>query len=470
MEPDDDDFDQPIVLSRQGGCLVRLIGPGVVSKRGSRVTKNEAVALELVKDQTDVPVPKLYSSVFFVQDGEECGSLLMELVEGTPLNHVWDGFDDDVKSRICGEIWNIVAELQKIPRPKELSHLYQCGADGSPSTDVLIKDLHSPPTPILDDDALRDRIYERYFHYFGRLYEGTLPDMLPRSSVSVFTHGDLAPRNIMVQGSRITGIVDWENAGWYPDYWEYANIMKPSRDRDWMSWMDRTKPKKWDINGIEQQDANLQSATMGYDAVVIVALNQQEAKRRIERRGEPHHLDYFEQLCPADAPEPDKRELEFMEVIAVQLLDSGYEPISSQFQCTLMFLLHLPESYKRVVKEIRNKFTNYDEITSESCARLKYLYATLMETLRITVIGENGMLRTGPGAVVDGHYIKRANARGSAPGMGAARRQTRLFIAKVLWSLDAETAPGQREMVFEGDFRQFMLWEKPSSTSGFVRW
>lgn len=43
---------------------------------------------------------------------------------------------------------------------------------------------------------------------------------------------------------RITGIVDCENAGWYPDYWEYANVMKPSDDIDWMAWMDSTKPQE----------------------------------------------------------------------------------------------------------------------------------------------------------------------------------------------------------------------------------
>ncbi|KAI4863264.1 isotrichodermin C-15 hydroxylase [Hypoxylon rubiginosum] len=245
----------------------------------------------------------------------------------------------------------------------------------------------------------------------------------------------------------------------------------------------------------------------------IVALNQQEAQKRIERRGKTQHLDYFEQLLPADAPDPDKKELAFMEVMAVQLLNGGYEPISSQFQCTLMFLLHQPESYRRVVKEIRDAFTSYDEITPETCAHLKYLHAALMETLRITVIGANGMPRTSPGAVVDGHYIPKgvtvqyghfaltrspryfhdgdsfrperwlpadhphwdpAFARDHleafkpfsqgpriCPGMGAAWRQTRLFVAKVLWSLDAEAAPGQREVVFERDFRQFMLWEKP---------
>lgn len=38
----------------------------------------------------------------------------------------------------------------------------------------------------------------------------------------VFTHGDLNPRNILVEKGKVTGIVDWENAGWFPEYWEYT--------------------------------------------------------------------------------------------------------------------------------------------------------------------------------------------------------------------------------------------------------
>ncbi|KAG9233424.1 hypothetical protein BJ875DRAFT_464182 [Amylocarpus encephaloides] len=77
--------------------------------------------------------------------------------------------------------------------------------------------------------------------------------MLPRSDASVFTHGSVAPRNIMVgETNHITGILDWESAGWYPDYWEYANIMRPQYlCEDWQAWMDRTAPEKWDLTGIQ---------------------------------------------------------------------------------------------------------------------------------------------------------------------------------------------------------------------------
>ena len=38
----------------------------------------------------------------------------------------------------------------------------------------------------------------------------------------VFTHADLAPRNILVEGGHVTAIFDWEDAGWYQAHWGYV--------------------------------------------------------------------------------------------------------------------------------------------------------------------------------------------------------------------------------------------------------
>jgi len=40
---------------------------------------------------------------------------------------------------------------------------------------------------------------------------------------AVFTHGDLNPFNIFVRGDEVTAIIDWECAGWFPNYWEYTS-------------------------------------------------------------------------------------------------------------------------------------------------------------------------------------------------------------------------------------------------------
>lgn len=52
----------------------------------------------------------------------------------------------------------------------------------------------------------------------------------------VLTHGDLSPANIMVDRGNVTGIIDWERSGFYPEYAEYAfalGLWHPYQDCQW---------------------------------------------------------------------------------------------------------------------------------------------------------------------------------------------------------------------------------------------
>lgn len=236
------------VLGQQMGCSVHQLDDEYVLKAGDRVKPSEAAAMVLVQQQTDVPIPSLINSEF--DSKLEQGWLWMSIIPGRTLDLVWEKLNDATKRRLCSTIWTMIAKIREIKRPTKCKGLFQCAADGSTTDDPLLKDLRKTPIPILHDNALRARIYERYMFYAGRRYAKELPDMLPRSSASVFTHADISPRNIMVDGNfRITGIIDWEAAGWYPDYWEYANIMRPACwCGDWQDWMDRTAPPQFKCN------------------------------------------------------------------------------------------------------------------------------------------------------------------------------------------------------------------------------
>ncbi|PNY26211.1 Uncharacterized protein TCAP_03855 [Tolypocladium capitatum] len=57
-------------------------------------------------------------------------------------------------------------------------------------------------------------------------------------ATSTFTHGDLNRGNIIISGTpglrKIVGIVDWEQAGRYPDYWEYCKaLIAEPYDEEW---------------------------------------------------------------------------------------------------------------------------------------------------------------------------------------------------------------------------------------------
>ncbi|KAI0197969.1 kinase-like domain-containing protein [Astrocystis sublimbata] len=233
------------------GCEVRIFDDDIIWKRGRRVTRNEEAALRIVREHTTIPVPEVYWTKYSTKNGLPYGEIFMQEIPGLPLDGTWDSLEPSTKERICSQAWGFVEQLRKIPKPSEFEELYQCGADGSLSRDVLLADLESPHSPILDDESLRRRINERYLHFNGGSYGEHLPDYLPHSDVSVFSHCDLAPRNIMVDEScTITGLIDWEFSGWYPDYWEYARTQVQWLREDWIHWMDKTKPQDWDITGI----------------------------------------------------------------------------------------------------------------------------------------------------------------------------------------------------------------------------
>ena len=55
-----------------------------------------------------------------------------------------------------------------------------------------------------------------------------------------FTHNDLHFTNILIKDGHISGIIDWPDAGWYPDYWEYTAAMRSGdHPEDWNTILDR---------------------------------------------------------------------------------------------------------------------------------------------------------------------------------------------------------------------------------------
>ncbi|KAI5300879.1 hypothetical protein KEM55_004198 [Ascosphaera atra] len=239
------------VLFKLPGRLVVDIDSSFVSKRGALIYPAETQAMRLVREHTTVPVPEVLREAFRPARADCAGTIDMTLVKGVTLDKAWDTFSEGMKASICRQTWAFIAELETIPCPYK--GLFQCAADGSPSRHRYLEDPQEPPRPIRNDDELRARIHDCYTDYGGRKYEGKLIDMLPRSERQVFAHSDIAPRNILVgQDGAITGIIDWEFAGWYPDWWEYANIMGPANSDcgDWIKWMHETAPRTWDLSGI----------------------------------------------------------------------------------------------------------------------------------------------------------------------------------------------------------------------------
>jgi hypothetical protein len=180
---------------------------------------SEAHTLKFLAEETSIPVPRIkatYSSKTGVK------YIVMEYIPGKPLSQVWGNLASEEKDAVLLELKSYMDEVRRIkpPRPGVVA-----AVDYSPCNDDRISATPFGPFDSHDD-----------FHLFLRWginnEEHSLPAIgeIVRAHKSdrwkqyrtVLTHGDLAPRNIIMRDKKIVGIVDWETSGWFPEYWEYT--------------------------------------------------------------------------------------------------------------------------------------------------------------------------------------------------------------------------------------------------------
>ncbi|KAI0707552.1 kinase-like protein [Cerioporus squamosus] len=210
------------------------MGDGRVVKTGVNVSVNEAKTMMFVRKHTSIPVPEVH--MVFQHDGAT--HIVMERIDGVALreaaNHDETGsFNptgalvtaDQVVS-IMQELKCFIAELRELGRrfPQQQPQ-FGSWPDG-PFRNSYFYDAF-PPRPFHSVDE-----FHAYFlNRLRPLTEGEATyDLLEKvrresaESEPVLTHGDLAPRNILIKNGRIVAVVDWETFGWYPDFWEYMGV------------------------------------------------------------------------------------------------------------------------------------------------------------------------------------------------------------------------------------------------------
>ncbi|EKM50098.1 uncharacterized protein PHACADRAFT_264634 [Phanerochaete carnosa HHB-10118-sp] len=123
----------------------------------------------------------------------------------------------------------------------------------------LSNDCTASPPDLQSVAQFRDWLYSSIRPSISARYRRWLGSKFKDDHRVVLTHGDFHPRNIMVVDQpdgnvSVSGIIDWEMAGWYPEYWELYKALntrdiREEGDSDW-----------WDI---------LPAAILGYDREVV---------------------------------------------------------------------------------------------------------------------------------------------------------------------------------------------------------
>ena len=193
----------------------------------------EAETMRYVANNTSIPVPKVQRA--WRQD--EVTYITMDVVDGVELQCAWHDMSDKIKRWVVEQLKGYLGQLRVLKPPIDGAVMSAIGGplrDGSrvgletfgpfQSHDDFHQFLRGGDVGIPMESFQTMRGIEKVVHSHCHHY------------ATKFTHGDFAPRNIMVKrDGTITAIIDWDSAGWFPEYWEYTKAMfTPHAPDDWV--------------------------------------------------------------------------------------------------------------------------------------------------------------------------------------------------------------------------------------------
>ncbi|KAF5627273.1 kinase-like domain protein [Fusarium tjaetaba] len=193
---------------------------------------NEFGALRLVGSQTQIPVPRPLGLV----SDTETSYMLITTLPGQRFGSYVDVLSNDDLDIFKRDMQKYMAQLRSISRQGAPKHAIS-NATGGPCYDYRIvacqdydKDRGDFFGPFIDEEEFN-----------STLRTPALPDVFHSTGHDiVFTHSDINMRNVLMHNGRISGIVDWENSGWFPDYWEYTKAHYVTKlNKRWLAVVDR---------------------------------------------------------------------------------------------------------------------------------------------------------------------------------------------------------------------------------------
>lgn len=174
-----------------------------------------------VRDRTRIPVPRVLKCHFDTDNNEAW--FRMERLRGVQLDQAWPALNDSLRAHTIYQLKSFFEELHTMHPPEpgwigscsggtaydhRLNSLFAYGPFKTIAEfhDFLVAPIRNCPNPQLADQ------YRTQFRDDHKI---------------IFAHADLSWEHILIDPStgEVTGIIDWEMAGFWPEWWEYRKAL-----------------------------------------------------------------------------------------------------------------------------------------------------------------------------------------------------------------------------------------------------
>ncbi|KAF4987521.1 hypothetical protein FDECE_15396 [Fusarium decemcellulare] len=229
--------------------------PGLCIKSTPFTGTSEADAMRFVSQNTAIPVPKVYCAF----EHQKRAYIVMQRIKGQDLSFGWVQRSEESKSRILDELKSMMQQLRSLAPPSDIG---VANVNGGAIYDQRLpkKSFWGPFATIHEfHRELRNGIEAENIQD-DKATPG-LKDLIAFHDESwpqpVFTHGDLSSLNVIAQGDKVVGIIDWETAAWMPPYWEYTSAWNVNpQNQFWQKEVDKfldPMPRALEMEKIRRQ-------------------------------------------------------------------------------------------------------------------------------------------------------------------------------------------------------------------------
>jgi aminoglycoside phosphotransferase (APT) family kinase protein len=214
-------FEGPTLFTPQ---LRRITDDTLVKVRGPMAeSPYEAYITEFVRTHTTIPVPRIRRFV----TKEDGYYLALEYIPGRTLKDSWPTLNLWTKLRVIWTLRSYIMQLRRI-RTAPVERPGTLGDEPEVCRGPFFTELGAGPFPTYEELTAW---YNKRLEVTRRYYKGPsdappFDDTMPL----VFTHLDLHLGNIILGTDGKIWIIDWEVAGFYPQWFEYASMMRGQND------------------------------------------------------------------------------------------------------------------------------------------------------------------------------------------------------------------------------------------------
>ncbi|KAI0320246.1 kinase-like domain-containing protein [Amylostereum chailletii] len=217
------------------GCIARIAHDTVV-KRTTEFTVSSALTMQLVRRVTSIPVPRCDRFIDRHSDAADDGvaMLVMEYIEGSVLADVWSDLSLWMKFRVGVTVWHYIYQLRSFSR-RHRPHRSGPLGDDEPCRGRYFPDVGAGPFATYKEmtDWFNNRLL--LIRRFHKKALNTAP--FDGRSPLVLTHMDLHLRNLILGKDGQLWVIDWAEAGFYPEWFEGANMEEYAELRQYpASW------------------------------------------------------------------------------------------------------------------------------------------------------------------------------------------------------------------------------------------